>query len=169
MKVLTIKEPWASLILEGKKVIETRTWKTKYRGVVLLHASQNPKSDISGKIFAVANIENCLPMIRDDERLACCEVYPNAYSWFLSRIKPTELKEVKGKLGLWEFDCVLKSKDDIYEFIESEKRWVGTDEMLEKFKRNRGTITTSLNKLFRQREIRRRKSRVKSRSYEWKA
>lgn len=112
MKVLTIKEPWASLILKGKKTIETRVWKTKYRGVVLLHASQSPKSEISGKIFAVANIENCLPMVKDDEKFACCDVYPRAYSWFLGGVRPTELKEVKGKLGLWNFDCVLKSNKD---------------------------------------------------------
>ena len=46
MKALSIKEPWATLILEGKKTIETRTWKTNYRGEILLCASKNPKSNI---------------------------------------------------------------------------------------------------------------------------
>jgi hypothetical protein len=37
MKVLTILEPWASLIVCGAK-IETRSWATKYRGSIAIHA-----------------------------------------------------------------------------------------------------------------------------------
>jgi hypothetical protein len=110
MKVLTIQEPYATMILEGKKTIETRTWKTNFRGLILLHTSKNPKSKLSGKIFAVAKIVDCKPMIKKDEVKACCEIYPRAYSWFLEEIRPTELKEVKGSLGLWELDCELKEK-----------------------------------------------------------
>ena len=40
MKVLTIKQPWASLIAEGIKKYEFRTWKTKYRGDLLIHAGK---------------------------------------------------------------------------------------------------------------------------------
>lgn len=39
MKAFTIKQPWASLIIEGIKDIENRTWKTNFRGRVLIHAS----------------------------------------------------------------------------------------------------------------------------------
>lgn len=39
MKTITIKQPWASLIVEGIKDIENRTWKTKFRGRVLIHSS----------------------------------------------------------------------------------------------------------------------------------
>lgn len=38
MKVITIKQPWASLVVEGHKTIETRSWATKYRGDILIHA-----------------------------------------------------------------------------------------------------------------------------------
>lgn len=109
MKVLTIQEPYASMILNGEKTIETRTWKTKHRGLVLLHASKNPKSKISGKIFAMAKIVDCKPMIKDHEKDACCEIYPNAYSWFLEEIRPCIPKEVKGKLGLWNYECEIKN------------------------------------------------------------
>lgn len=44
MKVISIQEPYASLIKEGYKKIETRSWKTNYRGEILIHAS-------SGKTF----------------------------------------------------------------------------------------------------------------------
>lgn len=40
MKALTIKQPWASLIVEGIKDIENRTWKTNYRGRIYVHAAQ---------------------------------------------------------------------------------------------------------------------------------
>ena len=32
MKVLTIKQPWATLIIQGNNRFEFRSWKTKYRG-----------------------------------------------------------------------------------------------------------------------------------------
>ena len=38
MKVLTIKEPWASLIINGYKEFEFRSFKTNYRGKILIHA-----------------------------------------------------------------------------------------------------------------------------------
>lgn len=112
MKVLTIKEPWASMILNGEKTIETRTWRTKYRGLCLLHASKNPRSEISGKIFAVAKIVDCKPMTQDDELPAKCPIYPGAYSFFLEEVRPTELKEIKGQLGLWEINCELVEKGE---------------------------------------------------------
>lgn len=103
MKVLTIKEPWATLILEGKKTIETRTWNTNYRGIILLHASKNPPSPIAGKIFAVANLYDCKQMTEEHEKDACCEIYPKAKSWFLSDIRQLKVPvETKGSLGLWE-------------------------------------------------------------------
>lgn len=39
MKALSIRQPWASLIIDGPKRIENRTWKTTRRGWVLVHAS----------------------------------------------------------------------------------------------------------------------------------
>ena len=56
MKALSIKQPWASLIAHGIKDIENRTWATKYRGKVLIHASgtwfKYPNSDSTlGDLF----------------------------------------------------------------------------------------------------------------------
>ena len=39
MKVLSLTEPYAALIKERKKKIETRSWKTSYRGELYIHAS----------------------------------------------------------------------------------------------------------------------------------
>lgn len=40
MKVITIKQPWATLIAKGYKEYEFRTWKTKYRVDILIHAGK---------------------------------------------------------------------------------------------------------------------------------
>jgi activating signal cointegrator 1 len=38
VKVLTLHQPWASLVALGVKTIETRSWSTKYRGPLAIHA-----------------------------------------------------------------------------------------------------------------------------------
>ncbi len=40
MKALSIRQPWASLILRQGKDIENRDWSTKYRGRILIHAAK---------------------------------------------------------------------------------------------------------------------------------
>lgn len=43
MKTLTVRQPWASLILRDtdRKTIENRTWKVSYRGLLAIHSSQS--------------------------------------------------------------------------------------------------------------------------------
>jgi len=40
MKVISLLQPWATLAVIGAKKIETRSWNTKYRGEILIHASK---------------------------------------------------------------------------------------------------------------------------------
>lgn len=42
METLSVKQPWASLIVCGAKDVENRTWTTPYRGRLLIHASGDP-------------------------------------------------------------------------------------------------------------------------------
>ena len=72
MKVLTIKQPFASLITEGYKEYEFRTWKTKYRGDILIHAGKTVDKKAmekfkdynltypTGCIIAKVNITDCI-------------------------------------------------------------------------------------------------------------
>ena len=72
MKVITIKQPFASLIAEGIKEYEFRTWKTKYRGPILIHAAKNVNKKAmkkfenyhleypTGCILAKANLVDCI-------------------------------------------------------------------------------------------------------------
>ena len=43
MKTITILEPWASLIADGAKRIETRSWSTKHRGSLAIHVGKSLK------------------------------------------------------------------------------------------------------------------------------
>lgn len=52
MKTLTLKQPWATLIADGFKVIEIRTWGTEYRGPLAIHAGKG--EDINGLLAALA-------------------------------------------------------------------------------------------------------------------
>lgn len=45
MKAITIKQPWATLIALGEKKFETRSWQTKYRGPLAIHAGKSIDKD----------------------------------------------------------------------------------------------------------------------------
>jgi hypothetical protein len=44
MKVISLLQPWATLVVIGAKKIETRSWNTNFRGTVLVHASKSDKA-----------------------------------------------------------------------------------------------------------------------------
>ena len=56
MKALSIRQPWAWLICEGRKNIENRAWHTDYRGPLLIHASM--KWDKAGYEFIQNSVAN---------------------------------------------------------------------------------------------------------------
>jgi hypothetical protein len=47
MKCLSLKQPYAELLISGKKIIELRNWNTSFRGKFLVHASKNIDTDRS--------------------------------------------------------------------------------------------------------------------------
>lgn len=53
MRALTLWQPWASLVACGRKTIETRSWRTGYRGPLAVHASARPprKGECPGEVF----------------------------------------------------------------------------------------------------------------------
>ncbi len=58
MKVISLLQPWATLVVLGHKKIETRSWQTPYRGRLLIHASAGK----AGKAFAeIETIKRFLP------------------------------------------------------------------------------------------------------------
>lgn len=55
MKALTIKQPWASLIMADLKHYETRSWKTSYRGKLAIHAGKETFQKFLRERFPVAS------------------------------------------------------------------------------------------------------------------
>jgi hypothetical protein len=73
---LSLKQPWAALVVAGRKSIEVRKWATAIRGRVLIHAAKipderdeawrfvtdelKPLSQLSGGIIGAAELTGCL-------------------------------------------------------------------------------------------------------------
>lgn len=124
MKVLTLKQPWATLVAEGIKKYEFRTWKTNYRGRVLIHAGAGiDKKELarfkdlnleypSKKIIAEVEIKDCLELddklndeIIQENNIAYGSKKRTGYAWKLGNVKKIDVdKEINGKLGLWNID-----------------------------------------------------------------
>lgn len=105
IKAISLKQPWASKILHGQKTIETRTWKTGYRGDVLICSSRKPNIPPAGFALCIAEIVNCRPMTKQDEPAACCELYPGAWAWELRNVRALRVPfPVKGQLGIFEVE-----------------------------------------------------------------
>lgn len=129
MKALTILQPWASLIAAGAKKIETRSWATKYRGPIAIHAGKalpqigydmlcdGPAEEILrneiieyGKVIAIAELVDCIEMtdkwIANLPSLEFDFGFYDAgrYAWILENVRPIEPIPAKGKQRLWEWE-----------------------------------------------------------------
>ena len=124
MKVITLKQPWASLIAHGYKKYEFRSWKTNYRGPVLIHAGKGidknamknvSKYDLefpSSKIIAMVEIIDCVKLDDQLNNKLCSEnrdVYGyskhDGYVWILSNPRIIKIDEnINGKLGFWNYE-----------------------------------------------------------------
>ena len=58
MRAITIRQPFASLVVTGRKRLETRKWFTSYRGPLLIHAARSVHRE---PIRGVASLEG-LPL-----------------------------------------------------------------------------------------------------------
>ena len=74
LKAITIWQPYASLIVCGLKVFETRSWPTKYRGALIIHAAKRWDRNRNEDCVRVRDIlRGCtLPaMTREQQRMGC--------------------------------------------------------------------------------------------------
>lgn len=129
MKALSIQEPYASLILDGFKTMETRSWKTNYRGRLYIHAGKkeyyhwkdnpdiawfNPTKE-RGCIIGYVDIVDCIPtekVPKNSDEIKYGFYGDGRYAWVLQnpcRISPVA---VKGKLGLFNLDEIDKIKGE---------------------------------------------------------
>lgn len=79
MKALTLHQPWATLIAAGIKTIETRSWSTKHRGPLAIHAAarrfgmSSPTADIIRDVFPM-DVWRAIPRPNADAEM--CDNYP---------------------------------------------------------------------------------------------
>lgn len=124
MKVLTLKQPWASLIAHGYKIYEFRTWKTNYRGEFLIHAGKGVDKEAmervkeynldfpKGKIIAKVTLKDCIELNDELNEKLCSEnrkVYGynkhDGYVWLIDKPELLDIEEeLNGKLGFWNYD-----------------------------------------------------------------
>lgn len=71
IRVLTIHQPFADEILYGDKWCENRTWETKYRGELFIHANkwnryepagESPGKGVIGAIIGKVTLADCFPV-----------------------------------------------------------------------------------------------------------
>lgn len=118
MIALSIRQPWASLILEAGKDIENRCWSTKYRGPFLIHAAKgmtrtefrdamqfaeeecdvlnfNRYEDMQrGGIVGCAEIVDCV-------KASTSPWFMGEYGFVLRKVRPLPFVPFKGALGFF--------------------------------------------------------------------
>ncbi len=119
MKTLSLKQPFAELILQGKKTIELRKWNTRFRGKFLIHASKIPDASAmksfgfsslpTGCIVGEAELVDVKKYNNDEEHNAdkdkhlASQVWGN-YGFILKNPKRLSPIPCKGKLGFWDYN-----------------------------------------------------------------
>ena len=118
MTTLSIKQPYAELILLGRKKIELRKWNTNFRGEFLVHSSKIPDLEamkkfgfkdlpcgcIIGKVILVdvKKYKNEEEHTKDKNLHLASSVWGN-YGFIQENPERIEKIPCKGKLGFWEF------------------------------------------------------------------
>lgn len=124
MNVLSIRQPWASLIINGYKSYEFRSWKTKFRGRVLIHASKDVETEYLSRfeslgleyptsaIIGSVMVTDCVEVTEkfEDELIAENELVYGAtrgragYGFKVENpVKFDEVIPANGELGFFEY------------------------------------------------------------------
>lgn len=122
MKVITLKQPWATLVAEGLKKYEFRSWKFNYRGEILIHAGKGVDKEAmkkfehlnlnypQAKIIAKVKILDCIELndginrqiIEENELVYGHKYDRTGYAWKLEVVEKIEDdKVISGKQGIW--------------------------------------------------------------------
>jgi activating signal cointegrator 1 len=117
VKAITLWQPWASLIVDGRKWIETRSRSWAYVGPVAIHAGlkvdreacwrfgYDPDFIPTGAVLGTAHKDCC---VQFPDRQAPPDQYgdftPGRYGYLLSEIRKFEKPvPAKGHQGFWDW------------------------------------------------------------------
>ena len=145
MKCLSICQPFAELIVQGKKAIELRKWNTKFRGEFLVHAAKNvltedckrlkisPEEIATGAIIGKVNLvdvkkyESDKELNKDKKRHhSVSDNTKNKYGFILENPKKLRVPiEHMGKLNFFEFHPdEIKNNEVKLDLFEEEHRYM---------------------------------------------
>jgi len=111
---LSVRQPWAWLLVHGPKDVENRTWETRYRGPLLIHASKTPEAEDwrwlvdkghkilplddlpRGAIIGAMNLVDCSKTCRSDWH------NPGCWGWYVAspRVLPAPIP-YRGQQGIF--------------------------------------------------------------------
>jgi len=83
IRALSLQQPYANLVAQGQKTLETRKWSTNYRGDILICASTTGVGEPTGVALCLVELVDIRPMTAADESAACVKLYPRAKAWEL--------------------------------------------------------------------------------------
>lgn len=115
MLALTVRQPWADLIMAGAKDVENRTWSTEHRGHLLIHAGlvidldahrkhgrtlkrRSAEDYPTGVLLGVVELLD----VRRDSRSRWAQ--RGAWHWVIAHPQRFAPIEVRGQQGLWSYD-----------------------------------------------------------------
>jgi len=149
LKCLSVSQPFADLIISGKKIIELRNWNTNFRGEFLIHAPikirikdvkrlKINKKFVTGAIIGKAELYdvkkyNSIKEVSTDKKLhyASKNFYSKSFGFILKNAKPLRIPiPCKGKLGFFDVELSktkIKNKDILTDIIDEDYRyqWIG--------------------------------------------
>ena len=120
IKTITVIQPWAILIINNMKHIETRSWQTQVRGRIAIHAGKNaayikgilPEPPM-GCIIGSVDLIDCIPLeevrtkypnLYTDQEIALGDWSPGRYGFILSApIQYSRPIPMRGKQGWWDW------------------------------------------------------------------
>ena len=127
MKALSFRQPWAELILQERKTLDLRTYKTGYRGILAVHVPKkierdacwehelNPDTLDTGGVVGLVELVNVIPLTQADyeahrdEHLGGRSFREPMFGWVLA--KPQRLPHmvpVRGRMNLFNVDLETK-------------------------------------------------------------
>lgn len=149
MKCLSVSQPFADLIISGKKTIELRKWNTNFRGEFLIHAPLKIRTEdckrlkinhklVTGAIVGKAELYdikkyNSKKEVNDDRQFhfAGEKFQDRTYGFMLKNFKAFRIPiPWKGQLGFFDVDLPktkIKNKEIVSDIIDEEYRyqWIG--------------------------------------------
>lgn len=117
MRALSVRQPWAWLLVNGHKDIENRDWKIDYRGPLVIHASNRyGKEQIDDYMHVQHKFDQFkMPPLQDMPRggivgildvIDCVSEsaspwFLGKYGWRVNNARPLRFVHLSGRLGLF--------------------------------------------------------------------